>query len=79
MRLAAKTSYTIQEMLATIRELGEKPENAKHQPILKEMAWILKDHVQLIARLKSEVPHLFGKDKDRPTARDRLMDVGPNT
>lgn len=71
--MAAKTSYTIQEMIASIKEIGETPGMEKHQHILKEMAWILKDHVQLIARLKQEVPHFFGKDKDRPTLQDRLI------
>lgn len=67
-----KTSYTIQEMLKSIEEIGLTAGMEKHQHVLKEMAWILKDHVQLIARLKKELPHFFNKD-DRPLAKDRLM------
>jgi hypothetical protein len=52
------SSFTIDEMLKAIKEIGQTPGMEKHQPILKDMAWILKDHVELVAKLKKHVPRL---------------------
>ena len=65
------TSFTIDEMLGAIREIGLTPGMEKHQPILKDMAWILKDHVELVSKLKQHVPRL--NQQKVGSAESRLM------
>lgn len=71
-----KTSFTVEELVAAIKEIGLTPGMEMYQPVLKEMIWVLKDHVAMVASLKEKVPRL-NNTNHVPSAVSRLTGFTP--
>lgn len=48
-------STKIDDMLNGLIEMGNKPGNEEYQPLLKDLALLIKDHVELTSAIKSKV------------------------